>query len=49
MILSNPVLDGLSVRYDLKKPFAVLAEMKHSEDWCTLVVDYRTAVLEWVA
>lgn len=32
-ILSNPVLDGPIVRYDLKKPFAVLARMRRDEDW----------------
>lgn len=32
-ILSNPVLDGPSVRYELKKPFAVLAEMAQKKDW----------------
>lgn len=32
-VLSNPVLDGLTVRYELKKPFAVLLEMSKKEDW----------------
>lgn len=32
-ILSNPVLDGPSVRYELKKPFAVLAEMAGKVEW----------------
>lgn len=34
MILSNQVLDGVTVRYNLKKPFAVLAAMKKTEEWC---------------
>ena len=28
MILSNPVLEGVNVRYELKKPFAVLANFR---------------------
>ncbi len=35
-ILSNQVLDGPIVRYDLEKPFAVLAEMAQKEDWRSL-------------
>lgn len=34
-ILSNPVLDGPTVRYELKKPFRILSEMKESEKWRT--------------
>ena len=37
-ILSNPVLDGATVRYDLKKPFAVLLKMAangEKEKWCS--------------
>lgn len=33
MVLSNPRLDGASARWDLKKPFAVLSEMKAAKDW----------------
>jgi site-specific DNA recombinase len=32
-ILSNPVLDETTVRYDLKMPFVVLCEMKQKNDW----------------
>lgn len=32
-ILSNPVLDGVSVRYELKKPFRLVAEMASSPVW----------------
>ncbi len=32
-LLWNPVLDGRSVRYDLKKPFRVLHEMREKENW----------------
>lgn len=35
MILSNPILEGVNVRYELKKPFAVLVEMSKKEDWCS--------------
>jgi site-specific DNA recombinase len=34
MILSNPTLEGVNVRYELKKPFAVLVNMSKNEDWC---------------
>ncbi len=34
MILSNPILEGVNVRYELKKPFAVLVKMSEKEDWC---------------
>ena len=33
MVLSNPRLDGVTVRYDMKKPFAILAEMTKGNDW----------------
>lgn len=32
-ILSNRWLDGSSVRYELKKPFQVMSEMRESKDW----------------
>ena len=32
-ILSNPILEGLTVRYQLKKPFAWLAENKENKEW----------------
>jgi site-specific DNA recombinase len=32
-VISNQVLDEQTLRYDLKKPFAVLSEMKNSVDW----------------
>ena len=32
-ICSNPVLEGQTVRYDLKKPFLVLAKMKEDKEW----------------
>ena len=33
MLLSNPVLDGVTVRYDLRKPFKVLSEMNENSEW----------------
>ena len=33
MVLSNPRLEGVTVRYDMKKPFAILAEMTKGNDW----------------
>lgn len=35
LVLSNPQLDGESVRYELRKPFALLAEMNGSSSWRT--------------
>lgn len=32
-VLSNPVLDGVTLRYDLRKPFSLLAEMKKNPEW----------------
>ena len=32
-VVSNPVLDGPTIRYDLQKPFAVLAEMSQKDEW----------------
>jgi site-specific DNA recombinase len=34
-VLSNPILDGLTVRYELKKPFAVLLKMNENDNWCS--------------
>ena len=33
MLLSNPRLEGSTVRYDFKKPFFVLAKMRENESW----------------
>jgi site-specific DNA recombinase len=35
LVLSNAQLDGGTVRYTLRKPFAILAEMRGSADWRT--------------
>ena len=32
-VVSNPVLEGVNVRYELKKPFGVLSQMNKKEDW----------------
>ena len=32
-LLSNPVLDGTTVRYELRKPFVTLSEMKGDLNW----------------
>lgn len=34
-LLSNQVLDGPTVRYELKKPFKTLSEMKQDQNWRT--------------
>lgn len=44
LILSNPKLEGLNVRYELKKPFGTLSKMKVCEDWRLLVDAFRTDV-----
>ena len=36
MLLSNPILEGINVRFELKKPFAVLVNMSKKEDWCAI-------------
>lgn len=33
MMLSNRSLSGLSVEFDLKKPFKILAQMREKQDW----------------
>ncbi len=33
-LLSNPILDGLNIQFNLKKPFAVLVQMKENDKWC---------------
>ena len=33
LVVSNPQLTGSSVRFEMKKPFAVLTEMKQTKDW----------------
>lgn len=48
-ILSNQVLDGLNVRYEMKKPFVVLSQMASVENWRPLVEDFRTAVIHFRA
>jgi len=34
-VLSNPVLDGKTIRFDWKIPFAALAEMNKDGGWCS--------------
>lgn len=45
-VLSNATLEGQSVRYDLKRPFAVLSEMGRSKKWRARASEYRTSILE---
>ncbi len=44
LILSNPTWDGQSVRYDLKKPFQLLCDMKQKENWRPLAGELRTVL-----
>lgn len=45
-ILSNPILEGSTVRYSLKKPFAVLAEMREELNWRPLPNSNRCLLRE---
>jgi hypothetical protein len=45
-LVSNPRLDGGTVRFDLKKPFQILSEMREDPDWRARVEEFRTAVRE---
>jgi hypothetical protein len=33
-VVSNPILNGVNVQFNLRKPFGVLIEMKQKENWC---------------
>lgn len=33
-VLSNPILNGVSIEFELKKPFAVLVQMTENDKWC---------------
>lgn len=43
MLLSNQWLNGVSVGYELRKPWAILKEMKESKDWWPLGYQFLTA------
>lgn len=43
-ICSNSVLDGPSIRYDLRKPFKTIAKMAVSDNWRSQVDEFRTAL-----
>ncbi len=34
-VVSNPILNGVNVQFNLRKSFGVLIEMKQKENWCT--------------
>lgn len=44
LVLSNQELDGVTVRYELKKPFAILSKMKEVSEWRPLVDCFRTEI-----
>ncbi len=51
-VTSNRELEGITVRYSLKKPFEILKKIKNLgqfKKWCTLMGEYRTAILEIAA
>lgn len=33
-VVSNPILNGVNIQFNLRKPFGVLIEMKQKEKWC---------------
>ena len=43
-VLSNPILNGVTIEFELKKPFAVLVQMTENVEWCPLVDDLGTAL-----
>ena len=49
LVLSNRLLRGLTVEYELKKPFKILAEMREEGDWRARAGEYRTSILEMEA
>jgi hypothetical protein len=46
-LLSNQVLDGTTVRYQLIKPLQTLSEIKGNNNWRTRVDDFQTACFEF--
>lgn len=46
-LVSNPVLDGVTVRYEIKKPFAILTQMAQNIEWRPLVRRLRTEMLQY--
>lgn len=48
-ILSNRSLDGVIVRYELKKPFAALAELKSKPEWRPHLDNFRTSIIQLAA
>lgn len=48
-VVSNPVLDGPTIRYDLQKPFAVIAQMSGNENWRPHCEKLRTAYENYAA
>lgn len=42
LLLSNQVMDGKTLRFEMKKPFSVLAKMASSEKWRSLRARERT-------
>lgn len=44
-ILQNRALDGLTVRYEFRKPFEALVKMRERGDWRPHMDEFRTALL----
>jgi site-specific DNA recombinase len=43
-VVSNPVLDGINIRFDLQKPFAVIAKMNGNENWRPRILLINSAI-----
>jgi site-specific DNA recombinase len=43
-LCSNPTLDKRTLRYNLRSPFGVIAEMREKDEWRTRLDDLRTAL-----
>jgi hypothetical protein len=46
MVLSSSFLDGVTVRWEMNRPFAILSEMTKGNDWRALHEEFRTALRE---
>lgn len=49
LVLSNPKLDGLTVYYDLKKPFKTISKMREDQSWRPQLDNFRTELLSIIA
>lgn len=48
-LLWNPKITGRTIEYQLRKPFAILSEMRKTEEWGAYLDSFGTACMEWAA